>query len=36
MFLTYMGMATILVILDHLNKLSFPYPIEAAHEIWLQ
>ena len=22
--------------LDHLNKLSFPHPIEAPHEIWLQ
>ena len=22
--------------LDHLNKLSFPHPIEASHEIWLQ
>ena len=22
--------------LDHLNKLSFPHPMEASHEIWLQ
>ena len=36
-----MGMAAILVMtifcdLDHLNKLSFPRPKEAPHEIWLQ
>ena len=22
--------------LDHLNKLSFPHPMEDTHEIWLQ
>ena len=37
MFLPYMSMAAILVLdLDHLNRVSCPYPIKAPHEIWLQ
>ena len=36
-FLPYMGIAAILVNdLDHLNNLSFPHPMEAPCEIWLQ
>ena len=33
MFLPYIGMAAILALL---NKLSFPHPVEAPYEIWLQ
>ena len=36
MFLPYVGMAAILGDLAHLNKLLFPHPKEAEHEIWLQ
>ena len=33
-FLPYMGMAAILAFdLDPANKLSFPYPMDAPHEI---
>ena len=32
MFLGYIGVAAIL---DRLNNLSFPHPMEAPYEIWL-
>ena len=35
-FLPYMGMASWSCDQDGLNNFSFPRPLEAAYEIWLQ